>query len=268
MFCGNCGKKVDEKWKNCPYCGASLSEKPKKDNGSANETDEDIELLKALYNNHPARFIICLPIVIYLLFRLFSIETNHLLPEILEFFFEFNICLLIMYLLYGPLNYQKVSKIHKKYKPAVKMICGIIFAYILVVIFVPSDNTNSVDKIATDSNIVETQTDQTIDEYVASCINITPEDLIRNSDNYIDKNIIIEGNFSTVADSIIIGLWDGQGGIEVKYDGKTAYDVSGVEVGNVISGDYGYAAGVYRGEDDFGMPYMDGVIIVLTYQEG
>ena len=268
MFCGNCGKKVDEGWKNCPYCGTSLSEISNKDNGTDDEIDKDIVLLKALYKNHPVRFIICLPIVGYLIFRLFSIAISDLIPGIFQFLFEFYIGLLIMYLLYGPLNYQRVSKVQKKYKPAVEIICGIIVTYILVAIFVPSDEAYSADKATTDLNSAETRSDQTINEYISTCINVTPENLIRNPDQYIGKNIILEGSFSTVFDSIIIGLWDGQGGIEVKYDGKTAYDVNGVAVGSVISGDYGYAAGVFRGEDDFGTPYMDGVIIVLTFQEG
>ncbi|OUP80760.1 hypothetical protein B5F07_19840 [Lachnoclostridium sp. An169] len=185
-------------------------------------------------------------------------------------------------------NEKNIKKKKPKWKKIGTIIVAIIVFYILAQI--PMSTITDIGKPSTDSddyydgydyNIVENDNQsnngestqensdgsQTVAEYLESCISVTPEELNRNPDMYVGKDIVLEGSFSTVMDSIIIGLWDGQGGIEVKYDGKSAYDTNGVAVGNVIEGDYGYAAGVFQGEDDFGVLYMDGAIIILTYQE-
>ena len=54
--------------------------------------------------------------------------------------------------------------------------------------------------------------------------------------------------------------------IGIKYNGK-AVDMQGNIIGNVMTGDYGYVAGRYEGEDDWGHKYIDAQIIILDSAE-
>lgn len=232
MFCKNCGNEIQEDWSVCPNCGIKLKE----ENERRNQDNEQI--IK---------------------------NANHVHQ-----------------------NQNTPKKKKSKLKKVGIIIIAIIIIYMLFQI--PESSVTDMGKPSTDPDdyyegynyhVVDenSQEDtgepsqenpdesQTVEEYLNSCIAVTPEELNRNPDRYIGENILLEGSFSTVMDSLFIGLWEGQGGVEVKYEGKSAYDTNGVEVGNVISGDYGYAAGIYQGEDDFGTPYMDCQIVILTYQE-
>ncbi len=102
----------------------------------------------------------------------------------------------------------------------------------------------------------------TIEEYLNSCEKITGEELARNPEAYIGKDIILEGKFNILSDSIVIDWFADSGIIRVDYDGK-AIDAQGNVVGNVMSGDYGYVAGRYGGEDEWGTRYIDAEIIIL-----
>lgn len=101
-----------------------------------------------------------------------------------------------------------------------------------------------------------------IEEYINSCEEITGEELARNPEKYIGKNIILEGKFNILANSIVLDWFTDSGIIKINYDGK-AVDMQGNIVGNVMSGDYGYVAGRYRGEDEWGKRYIDAEIIIL-----
>lgn len=276
VYCKNCGKEIEEGWKNCPYCGIQISDVEEAVERSADteeETEKDLLFVKALFKAHPVRAVLCIPIILYVIIRLLGIEMDHIFTGFIQYFFEASVCVLAIYLIYGPINYKTVSGKVTTSKILFEIIASIIFWYILASVFVPGGDTDAEPTSSSGTAVVEEQKDDqkpsepagemTLEEYLNSCISVTQEELNRNPDTYIGKNILLEGDFSIVADSIIIGLWDGQGGVEVKYDGKSAYNANGEQVGNVISGDYGYAAGIYRGEDQFGTPYMDGVIIIL-----
>ena len=102
----------------------------------------------------------------------------------------------------------------------------------------------------------------TVEEYLSHCEKTTGEDLARNPEKYIGKDILLEGKFNILSDSIVIDWFADSGIIRVDYEGK-AIDVQGNVVGNVMSGDYGYVAGRYGGEDEWGTRYIDAEIIIL-----
>lgn len=102
----------------------------------------------------------------------------------------------------------------------------------------------------------------TIEEYISHCEKITGKELARNPEEYIGKDIILEGKFNILSDSIVIDWFADSGIIRVDYDGK-AIDAQGSVVGNVMSGDYGYVAGRYGGEDEWGTRYITAEIIIL-----
>ncbi len=103
----------------------------------------------------------------------------------------------------------------------------------------------------------------TIEEYIGGCEKVTGEELVRNPEAYIGKDVLLEGKFNILADSIVIDWFADSGIIRVDYDGK-AIDVQGNVAGNVMSGDYGYVAGRYGGEDDQGTRYIDAEVIILA----
>ena len=88
----------------------------------------------------------------------------------------------------------------------------------------------------------------------------------RNPEQYIGKDILIEGKFNILMDTIVMDWFTDSGIIEIKYDGK-AIDMQGNVAGNVMSGDYGYVAGKYGGEDEWGNRYIDAAIIILDNQK-
>ncbi|SHJ99404.1 zinc-ribbon domain-containing protein [Hespellia stercorisuis] len=288
MFCANCGKEVEKEWKVCPNCGKMLNEsatfegrinKEMQPDERASDSDEDIKLLKAMWKEHPVRFVLCVPILLYIIYRLFNVLTTDfsvILPEIFRFYGEGSICSLGLWLAYGPNNYKElendVKGTQRKHSAGIIIIANIVVALIVWNVFFSSSNeeaenkgpSTEVSQTASKENDTEQIADMTIEEYVDSCVSVTADDLARNPEAYIGENIIMEGIFSIVFDDIFIGLWEGQGGLEVSYKEKNVYNANGEVIGNVISGDYGYAAGVFRGDNNFGNPYMDGVLIIVT----
>ncbi len=101
-----------------------------------------------------------------------------------------------------------------------------------------------------------------MEEYLNNCEEVTGEQLARNAEEYIGKDIKMEGKFNILAGSIVLDWFTDSGIIKIVYDGK-AVDSQGNVIGNVMSGDYGYVAGRYGGEDIGGTPYIEAVIIVL-----
>ena len=124
-----------------------------------------------------------------------------------------------------------------------------------------NEETSSVQN---DNDSIESMT---IEEYLQSCTVVTTEDIARNPSMYINRRIAIEDSVDVFMDAIIIGMFDGTGGLEVHYEGKQAINTQGQIVGNVISGDYCCVAGVFRGEDEWGNNYMDGEIIIILSTE-
>lgn len=102
----------------------------------------------------------------------------------------------------------------------------------------------------------------TLAEYINSCEEVTGEELARNPEEYVGKDVILEGRFDILAGSIVMNWFTDSGIIQINYDGK-AYDIQGNVVGNVMSGDYGLVAGRYGGEDIWGKRYIDAEIIIL-----
>ena len=90
----------------------------------------------------------------------------------------------------------------------------------------------------------------TIEEYVAECTFVELEMLARNPEKYVGQHIMVEGRLSltTIFDYSLLELeaWTPYA-LEIEYDG-IAYDRNYKEVGNIISGDYGYVAGEFLGD--------------------
>ena len=105
--------------------------------------------------------------------------------------------------------------------------------------------TKNEDKTA---NRQQSKDEYTIDDFLESCTVVEMEALARNPEKYIGKNIIVEGDFFVMLDTIYIDDWaSGAGYFEVIYNG-VAYDENFNEVGNVINSDSGYVAGEFLGD--------------------
>ncbi len=130
-----------------------------------------------------------------------------------------------------------------------------------------AETFNEIEDISSDGETEEQERQEepesmTIEEYISHCEKITGEELARNPEKYIGKDILLEGKFNILSGSIVIDWFADSGIIRVDYDGK-AIDAQGNAVGNVMSGDYGYVAGRYGGEDEWGTRYIDAEIIIL-----
>lgn len=118
------------------------------------------------------------------------------------------------------------------------------------------------EEMESEEGLAEEPENITVAEYINSCEEVTGEELARNPENYIGKDVILEGRFDILADSIVMNWFTDSGIIKINYDGK-AFDIQGNVVGNVMSGDYGIVAGRYGGEDMWGNRYIDAEIIIL-----
>ena len=91
----------------------------------------------------------------------------------------------------------------------------------------------------------------TIEDYVANCTYVELEALARNPGKYVGEHIIVEGalDVMTIFDfkTIFVGAWTAYS-LEVEYDGM-GYDQNFNEIGNILSGDYGYVAGEFIGDE-------------------
>lgn len=106
----------------------------------------------------------------------------------------------------------------------------------------------------------------TLEEYINICTFVTGEELARNPENYVGKNIVMEGQFHILAGEIVLDWFTDSGIIKIVYDGK-ALDAQGNVVGDVMSGDYGVVAGRYGGEDAMGQRYIEAEVILLTDED-
>lgn len=101
-----------------------------------------------------------------------------------------------------------------------------------------------------------------LEEYLKSCVTVTTEKLARNPQNYIGKKIVIEGAFTTIGTTLVIDMWDGEG-VVIQYNGN-ATNINGEEIGQVLNGDEGFAAGIFEGVDDWGKMYINAEKVVVT----
>lgn len=134
MFCRSCGNQIEEGWKVCPKCGNEvvIEAEKKPDGGGKSETYNNTEqendelkgqmkLMKSLIREHPIRSILCVPVVIEILFLVYTVITynfytvrvyglmaviNDFLPIVANFVF----CDIGLWLLYGPKNYKQVKE--------------------------------------------------------------------------------------------------------------------------------------------------------------
>lgn len=281
MFCQNCGKELEENWTVCPYCGNRiLSEGKETENEikkGGEDGDEDIKILKALIREHPVRSILCIPAVIYMLYLIYQLITTDLSRLTIWIFLKFCIrstyCTTALWLLYGPVNLKEVKeKVNKKPQKGYGIayhVGGAIFVSVILVagnyiMDVSNEEETAPDQIAAnESTDSETGSSMSMEEYLNQCQEVTVEELARNPEQYIGKNIMIEGGFSILADEITIGWFPENYIIKVNYDNKQVVDTQGNVVGNIMSGDHGLVAGRYGGEDIVGHPYIDAEIIIL-----
>ena len=134
VYCKNCGKEIEEGWKNCPYCGIQISdveEAVERPADTEEETEKDLLFVKALFKAHPVRAVLCIPIILYVIIRLLGIEMDHIFTGFIQYFFEASVCVLAIYLIYGPINYKTVSGKVTTSKILFEIIASIIFWYIL-----------------------------------------------------------------------------------------------------------------------------------------
>lgn len=306
MFCQNCGKELEDNWTVCPNCGNRIlpieeevkepylsvnafgfqilpTEKEVKDGIKKDEDnfDEDTKLLKAMIREHPVRASLCIPAVLYFIYLIYQIITKSMSELTLWMFIDFCIkgtfCDTAIWLLYGPVNLREVKeKVRKKPQKGYGIashIGSVIVAFvILAVCNYAMDEANHNNEAAgsqlttNEAAATEAGNDMTLGEYLNQCQEVTVEELARNPEQYIGKNIKLEGRFSILADEITIGWFPENYIIKVNYD-KQAVDAQGNVVGNIMTGDYGLVAGRYGGEDVVGHPYIDAEIIILDNGE-
>ena len=112
----------------------------------------------------------------------------------------------------------------------------------------------------------EPSNNMTMEDYINLCQEVTGEDIARIPEAFVGKDIILEGEFDILAGEIVMNWFTDSGIIGIKYNGK-AVDMQGNVIGNVMTGDYGYVAGRYEGEDDWGHKYINAQIIILDRAE-
>lgn len=86
------------------------------------------------------------------------------------------------------------------------------------------------------------QSADTWEEYINSCQKVTIEDIARNPESYIGKNIIVYGSLGETMGVLSIGLWTSVYPMTVEYD-DVAYDTNLNPLGNILDTDYGYVIG-------------------------
>lgn len=288
MFCTKCGKELREDWSVCPYCGNEWYEEENKGRESAcfiDDEDDDVKnekkLIKKLICEHPVRSVLCIPIIIYMIFLLYEFMTYNfssgknifaIIIDLLPIFFRMDFCGVVALFIYGPLNYKQVKEeVTQKPQKEYRIILDVLG---LIVVFILMSCTSNIDKGTeyteeeSSSEMVsnESSNSMTMEEYINSCQEITGEDISRNPELFIGKDIILEGRFDILAGEIVMNWFTDSGIIGIKYNGK-AVDMQGNIIGDVMTGDYGYVAGRYEGEDDWGHKYINAQIIILDRAE-
>ena len=287
MFCQNCGKELEENWTVCPYCRNEIlpMEKEAEDEirKGGEDADEDIKLLKILIREHPWRAALCIPIILYVLYLIYQIISKSMselnLWTFIDACIKWTYCDTALWLLYGPVNLKEVKEMVRK-KPQkgygiASHIGSVIVALIVFAVCNYSMDVANEDKETANSQITSNETADTeagsnmsMEEYLNQCQEVTVEEIARNPEQYIGKNIRMEGRFSILGGDITIGWFPENYIIKVNYDNRQAVDTQGNVVGNIMSEDYGLVAGRYGGEDIVGHPYIDAEIIILDNGQG
>lgn len=292
MFCQNCGKELEDNWTVCPNCGNRIlpveNEVEDEIKKGGEEADEDMKLLKTMIREHPVRTLLCIPAVIYILYLIYQLISTDF--SNLTIWMFINICIkgvfcnTALWLLYGPVNLKEVKEKVKK-KPQkgygiASHIGSVIFGLVILAVCnymmeEPSAEGSAADKMAASEGAEgtgsqsagdESAGDMTIEEYISKCQEVTGEDLVRNPEQYMGKDIKLEGSFNILADSLIMNWFTDSGIIKVNYDEK-AVDTQGNVVGNVMTGDYGLAAGRFGTDSATGYPCIDAAIIIIDKEK-
>lgn len=274
MFCPNCGKELNEEWLVCPNCGTEIS-----DANGEEEADLKVwkKLLKVLVQEHPVRVTLCIPVILLILYMLWGVFTMDMgdinLWMLINAAAFITFCDTALWLLYGPVNLKEVEeKVWKKPKKGLGIASHlgsvVLMAVILTVGNFIMDESNYDEE--TTSNLLsvdgtaseEPGSDMSIEEYINQCQEVTGEELARNPEQYIGKDIIMEGDFNILGGNLVMNWFTDSGIIRINYDGN-AVDTQGNVVGNVITGDSGCVAGRYGGKDEAGRQYIDAAIVIL-----
>lgn len=91
-------------------------------------------------------------------------------------------------------------------------------------------------------DVTESTSTNTWENYINSCQKVTLENIARNPDSYIGKNIIVYGSLGETMGVYSIGLWTSNYPMTVKYN-DVAYDVNLNPLGNILDSDKGYVIG-------------------------
>lgn len=288
MFCQNCGKELEDNWTVCPNCGNRISVKNEMEGGFESDDDNEFDkkFFKALIQEHPVRAVLCIPVAVYVLYLIYQLLTTDFsdltLWMIIKLGIKGTFCDTAVWLLYGPVNMKEVKEKVKK-KPQkrygiVSHIGSVIAALVLLAVGTYVTDVYNEEKAASDQIVsneaADTEptadgadSDMTIEEYLNQCQEVTGEELARNPEQYIGKDIKMEGSFNILGGSLVMNWFTDNGIIGINYDGK-AVDTQGNVVGNVITGDYGIVAGRYGIDEITEHPYINAAVIILDKEQG
>ena len=182
-------------------------------------------------------------------------------------------CDTALWILYGPVNLkevkEKVWKEPQKGLGIVSHLGGVVLMIVILTVgnFImdesnydeeTSDNLLSVDGTVSE----EPGSNMSIEEYINQCQEVTGEELARNPEQYIGKDIIMEGDFNILGGNLVMNWFTDSGIIQVNYDGN-AVDTQGNVIGNVPTGDYGLVAGRYGIDEITEYPYINAAVIII-----
>ena len=216
--------------------------------------DEDERVLELLFQEHPIRFLMCALVYVYMIYVWFSMGIDELfsLSGVVQILRCTLFTIPCAWCLYGPVNLEEVRCIAGK--KATKnlsipyMILYSILAILLISCTTEGNNYSGADVYSTE---------YTIDEYLSKCIVVDLESLARNPEEYVGKDIIVEGSLGTTFGVLHVGMWTTTNPVVVEYDG-VAYDTDFNEVGNILDGDYGYVAGRFMDDET-----IDGFVVIV-----
>ena len=264
MYCENCGKELDDNWIICPYCQTDIKQTNEsivvEDNIKETITKwgEGVAFLMMLYKKHPVRFLMCIPVWIYVIYLIFTMNITSTFAAV-GFGEAFGELLGYMifaglgsWCLYGPINLREVRRIVER-KEINNLGIRYLILYVLLAVLLISCGAEE-QKYTQAENYTN---DYTIEEYLNNCIVVDLETLARNPDDYVGKHIIVEGSLGTSFGVVHVGLWTTVNPVVVDYDGM-AYDTNLNEVGNILNDDYGYVAGQFMEDGS-----IDGVIVIV-----
>ena len=135
MFCGKCGKKMEEGWLVCPHCGyeraasaqGGLLEKEQLETADAVEDSDELrivwEAIKCFIRGNPMRTAMCILIIVYLAYLFCTIFTYDFYNalhghgmmgafiDLLPVFAKITFCESGIWLIYGPRNYAHTKEL-------------------------------------------------------------------------------------------------------------------------------------------------------------